>query len=76
MVVATGVQSRLLRGRLSLVSEQFGPRNTRFFTVTYCHTATLFLIVTSSPTTAPLSTNAWSPMLQWLPTTAPFITWA
>jgi hypothetical protein len=36
----------LLRGRLSLVSEQFGPRNTRFFTVTYCHTATLFLMVT------------------------------
>ena len=76
MVVATGVQSRLLRGRLSLVSEQLGPRKTRFSIVTYCHTATPFLIVTSSPTTAPDSTNAWSPMLQEWPTTAPFITWA
>src|SRR4051794_25857643 len=38
--------------------------------------ATPFLTVTSLPTVTPVSMNAPSPMLQWLPTVAPCMMWA
>src|SRR4051812_46233174 len=64
------------RGFMSLVKTMFGPRNTSSSTVTLSQTSTQFLTVTWLPIRAPLSMKAWSPTLQSLPMTAPFMTWA
>src|SRR3954466_9179756 len=63
-------------GKTSLVKVAFGPRKHLSPTRTASQTCTPFLIVTSSPTTAPASMNTPSPRLHPAPTSAPAITCA